>query len=207
MIALLGVLLLSAVLWTTASGAASTSISEPSGTYHVVLDATGKALPVTVVAKGFKPGSQVFVEACNGRTPSDPNWSPTLDCDSGTATAPAIADSTGTARFSKTDRNRMFTPVVGASPSKLFNCIAPHSTPPSDDLTSYTTCQIRVASNNVLPTDDQVFRAVVIGSGGSSGSGAAGVIFVIVMVLVLAGIAVGVVLWVRRRRTASAPAK
>jgi hypothetical protein len=198
--------LLSATLWSTASGAASTSITEPSGhTYHVEFDAGGKPLPVTVVATGFPPGRQVFLEQCNGRAPGEPRWSPTLDCDSGNAPAPAIADLGGTARFSKDDPNRVFAPVLGASPSRLFNCIAPHATPPGNGLTSYTTCQLRVSTNNAQQTDDQVFRSIDFGPGGSGGgSGAAVAVGVIGALIVLGGV-IGTVFWLRRRRPAGVP--
>jgi hypothetical protein len=205
--AVLGVtaaLVFPAALCTTAFAAGSTRITEPSGTYHVVLDASGRPQPVTVVATGFAPGTNVFVEECDGRAPSEPRWSPSLDCDLGNAPAPAIADSTGTARFSKNDHNRQFVPVVGAGPSNLFNCIAPHSTPPANQLTSYTKCQIRVSTNNTAATDDQVFRAVVIGSGGSGGGSGTAVAAGVIVVLVVVGAVVGTVLWLRRRRPAAA---
>lgn len=204
--AVIGALLFSVVPWATQSaGAASTKITEPSGdTYHAVLDANGAALPVTIVASGFRPGSQVFVEECDGRAPDDPTWSPTLDCDNGNAPAPAIADANGTARFSKDDRNRTFVPIVGASPGRLFNCVAPNGTPPANELTSYKKCQIRVSSNNVQATADQVFRTVVIGAGGdgSSGSSAAAVGFGLVVGFIVIGGVVVAILWFRQRRRA-----
>jgi hypothetical protein len=207
-VAVLGALaatLFSVTALTTAASADSTRITEPSGTYHVALDASGKALPVTVVATGFQPGTNVFVEECDGRAPSEPNWSPTADCDLGNAPAPAIADSTGTARFLNTDHNRLFVPIVGAGPSGLFSCIAPHATPPAT-LTSYTKCQIRVSTNNTAATEDQVFRPVVIGTSGGSGggSGTAATAGVIAAVIVVGAIVVGTVLWLRRRKPADA---
>src|SRR5262249_24512327 len=130
------------------------------------------------------------------------NWSPTLDCDNGNAPAPAIADEHGTATFSKDDRNRTFVPIVGASPSNLFSCGATNSTPAANGLTNYPTCQFRVSSNNVQATEDQVFRTVVIGSGGSdSGSKAPLIAGVVVVLLVIGGVA-GTVRWLRRRRPA-----
>jgi hypothetical protein len=194
--------LLPAMMGTTASGAASTRITEPADTYHVVLDASGNAGPVTVVATGFAPGTQVFAEECDGRSPSDPNWAPTSDCDPGNAPAPSIADPSGTVRFSNTDRNRLFVPFVGTSASGLFNCVAPHETPTNKQLPSYTKCQIRVSSNNTAATEDQVFRSIVIGtgSGGGSSSGSGTTLAVVVVALVVVGGIVAAVLLLRRRR-------
>ena len=185
-------------------GGAATRITEPSGTYHVTFDAQGKPLPVTIVAKGFPPQTQIFVEQCNARKPSDPGWSPGIDCDDGGAPAPAISDAQGTARFPAGDRNHSFLPVMGTSPSNLFNCIAPDAAQPNNDLNTFTTCQIRVSTNNATATDDQVFATLVFGGSTSgSGSGSAIVVVLLVAVFVIA-LALGGYFWRRRRRPAQA---
>src|SRR6478672_6473565 len=88
-------------LFTLAPAAgAATAITQPTeNPYHVALDAQGKPEPFTVVASGFPLRTAVFVEQCNGRSPSDPNWSPTVDCDIASSQAPVYADSKGIARF------------------------------------------------------------------------------------------------------------
>jgi len=151
-------------LFATAAGAAP-SIGEPHGSPYVVkLDAQGKPVPFTVVAKGFPPGSLVYVEQCNGRPPTAPNWLPTRDCDIGSSPAAAIADATGTARFPAGDLNHGFPAFVGLGPEGLFHCLTPDAKPTDDGLAYYRTCQIRVSSNNNVSTTDQVFQPIAFGS-------------------------------------------
>jgi hypothetical protein len=189
-LALSGALFAFAFATATATGAgADTRITEPTaGPIHVALDPAGKPVPFTIVAKGFSAGHLVFIEQCDGRPPSAPNWTPARDCDVGGAPAPVIVDSQGNARFSATDPNHRFQPVLGESPETLFNCVQPAGPKPSNLLTNYTTCQIRVSSNNVQATDDQVFAAIVFGStssgAGSSRAGLIGGIFAGVLVVV-----------------------
>src|ERR1700733_12007545 len=64
----------------------------------------------TVIATGYSPGQQVFVEQCDGNAPSVPNWDPTINCDSGSSPAPVIADSSGVAYFDATSANHAFVP-------------------------------------------------------------------------------------------------
>ena len=190
------------VVSTDAIGAA-TRITEPAGhTYQVKFDAQGKPRPFDVVAQGFPAGHQVFIEQCNGRPTSAPRWSPTLDCDVGNAPAPVIVDTRGMVRFSATDHNHAFVPVLGPSPSTLFNCVKPNGPNLDNGLTNYTTCQIRVSTNNTQPTDDQVFLSIVFGAGPSGGGGSSSIAIVAIAagLLVLAAIAARIL--VRRRRRA-----
>src|SRR5262245_44341154 len=82
------------------SGAGAAMIVEPTARPFVVpADTRGRPAPFTIVAAGFQPGRQVFVEQCDGKSPSGPNWSPTLNCDLGSSPAPVIAGSDGRAVF------------------------------------------------------------------------------------------------------------
>jgi hypothetical protein len=181
----------------------ATSITEPTGNpYQVPLDAQGNVVPFTVVAKGFPPNSNVFVMQCDGRHPSDPNWSPDRDCDSGTSPPPAIADASGTVRFDAANPNRRLVVVKGPSPQGIFNCVPQGTKAPNNLVRSFTTCQIRVSTNNAQPTADQVFVPIVFGSRGSSSSSSSSntwkVVVVAVAVVVLLAIGGGLLL-VRRR--------
>ena len=138
-----------------AAGAAS--IIQPTGTPHLTANA-----PLTVVASGFRPGQQVFVEQCDGKAPSAPQWSPTLDCDLGTSPPPTLASSNGQASFPASDANRAFRPFEGESPQSLFNCMSAGRKAPANGLPSFTNCQVRVSSNNAAATADQVFFPVVL---------------------------------------------
>jgi hypothetical protein len=197
---------LATVFVITPSSSAATRIVQPGDNpYHVVLDAQGKPQPFTVSATGFQPGHLVYLEQCNGRGPAEPNWSPSLDCDVGNAPPPAIVDKSGTATFATTDPDRKFTPFVGPSPSSLFNCLAPNGPHPNNGLTSYTNCQIRVSSNNVAATQDQVFSSIVFGGSGG-GSSHAGWLIALGAVLVVLAI-LGLFLVLRGRSSADAEPK
>src|SRR5215831_12103918 len=77
-----------------AGAAGAATIVEPSGTPTVVANA-----PMTVVATGFRPGQNVFIEQCDGTAPTAQGWDPTLNCDNGASPPPAIADDSGRAEF------------------------------------------------------------------------------------------------------------
>lgn len=152
-VVVLGVLLVSAFV----AGAAT--ITKPTGPYSVAADAKGNPAPFVVVASGFTAGSNIFAEQCDGNAPTTPQWSPTINCDLGSAPPPAIADANGVATF---EGQSMFQPFAGASPEHLFNCIAPGTSPPKNKLKTYTNCQLRVSSNNSSSTQDQTFMKLVL---------------------------------------------
>ena len=135
---------------------AATITTPNTNAFHVSADSNHNPLPFTIVATGYVPGSLVSVEQCDGKSPSAPGWSPTVDCDLGSAPAAAIADANGQVTFNANDPNRAFTPFKGESPQGLFNCLASGQTL-NNGLPSYTNCQIRVTSNVTVPTFDQAF--------------------------------------------------
>jgi len=195
-----------AVLLLGAGAAAETRIIQPTATpYHVHLDTTGKPIAFTVVASGFAPNANVFIVQCDGRAPSEPNWEPGRDCDPGTAPGAVSADAHGIARFDAANPNQKVLLTVGQSPEGIFNCTSPGTKPPSNGLRNFTTCQLRVSTNNTQATTDQVFLPIVFGdtSSGSSSTGwkAAVVIGGVVVLLIVA-----VALLLARRRTSSSTA-
>ncbi len=153
------VVVLGGVLLLTALVAGATTITKPSGPYAVAADAKGNPAPFVIVATGFPAGSNIFAEQCDGNPPTTPQWSPTINCDLGSAPPPAIADANGVVTF---DGQSMFQPVAGASPQHLFNCIAPGTSPPKNHLKTYTNCKVRVSSNNSASTQDQTFLAITL---------------------------------------------
>jgi hypothetical protein len=153
---------------------AATTITQPTGSpYAVALDSRGKPVPFTVVATGFPQFTSVFVEQCDGRSPTDPSWSPAADCDAATGQAAAVANAKGEVRFDAADPSLALRPFAGASPQQLFNCLAPGAKSPHNGLAEYRNCQIRVASNPTHVTADQAFLPIVLGTstGGVKASG------------------------------------
>lgn len=218
--AVAGTLLVGALLVTAlcAGAAAATGIAQPKGPYVARLDPQGKPVPFTVVATGFPAGSLVYVEQCDGRPTSAPNWLPTRDCDIGSSPAAAIADSTGTARFPAGDVNHGFPAFAGMGPEGLFSCLAPNAASLKNGLPEYRSCQIRVSSNNNVATADQVLMpftfvntavngagttAVPAATSGSSKSSNSTILVVVAAVVVVALGAIGA-FGLRRRRTATA---
>jgi len=139
-----------AVCWAASAAGAATIVEPTARPFVVAADARGRPLPFTIVASGFQPGRQVFVEQCDGTPPSAPNWSPTLNCDLGSSPAPVVAGSDGRAGFDAHDHNHAFIPFVGESPEALFSCSSP------------STCTVRVSTNNSTATSDQVFFAIAL---------------------------------------------
>lgn len=154
-----------------ASPAFAVTITEPSGNnVQVTLDAQKYAAPFTVTAAGFEPYENVFIEQCNGRPPAAADWTPTLDCDLGSAPAAAVADAGGKVTFAATDPNHAPFLFVGPSPQELFNCLSPKGTSPGNGSEDYRNCQIRVSTSNAAATDDQVFLAMTLPEGARTGT-------------------------------------
>ncbi|HEV7524792.1 MAG TPA: hypothetical protein VGP92_07495, partial [Acidimicrobiia bacterium] len=141
----------------------ASTITQPSGSPFVVPgDASGNPTAFTVVATGFAPNALVNVEQCDGVDHTVSGWNPTTHCDLGSSPAPVLADGAGTATFSASDNNHAFTPFKGESPQSLFNCLSPNdpALSPSNGLTDYRNCQIRVSTNNTAVTADQSFLTI-----------------------------------------------
>jgi hypothetical protein len=142
------------------------TITQPTGSpFAVPGDASGNPVPFTVVATGFPPSTQVYVETCDGVPSTATNWDPTIDCDNGASNAPVISSSTGVATFTAPG-NRQFVPVKGLQPTGLFACDAPGgpATTPAPTLGDWTNCQLRVSTSNTGPTTDQVFLTLTMPS-------------------------------------------
>jgi hypothetical protein len=142
--------------------AAAAVITEPAGPFAV----GGGPAAFRVVAQGFAPDANVFVEQCDGVPVSQAGWSPTIDCDLGSSPPPASADAIGVATF---DGSKIFQPFQGESPQSLFNCLSAHQAAPANRLRSYTNCQIRVSTNNASATTDQTLIAIVLPPPGTPG--------------------------------------
>ncbi|HEV7524789.1 MAG TPA: hypothetical protein VGP92_07480 [Acidimicrobiia bacterium] len=200
---------------------AAPAISAPRGNPYVVkVDAQGRPVPFTVSVTGFPAGSLVYVEQCDGRPPTSPNWLPTRDCDLGSSPAAAIVDAHGNARFPAGDPNHAFPAFTGLGPEGLFRCLSPGAAPGHDQLPEYRTCQVRVSSNNNVTTSDQVFLPIAFGSasapapttgstsakagsGGSSSSSSGTVIAAVAVLVVGAGVLIA---FARKRRRAAGTA-
>jgi hypothetical protein len=145
------------------AGPASAAFVTPTqNPFTVPGDSSGNPQPFTVTANGFSPHAQVKIEQCDGTDPSSKGWSPTVNCDLGSSPSIATADDTGTVTFPANDLNLHFTPFKGESPQSFFNCLSPNDPPlnPTDGLTDFRNCQVRVATSLTTVTADQQFFTI-----------------------------------------------
>ena len=123
-------------------------------------DVNGQPIPFTIKVAGFAPFTPVYIMQCDGVPWSDDKWKPTLDCDVGSAPAPAIAGGDGGAVFDVKDPNRVMKLFRGRSPQEQFNCLAPGDPSPKNALRDFRDCSLRVSTNNLERTADQVRLAL-----------------------------------------------
>jgi hypothetical protein len=160
---LLAVLCGSAALTFASPAAGAATITTPTGNPFVVpADAGGNPQAFTVSASGYPADANVFVEQCDGTSPTSVGWDPTVNCDLGSSPASAIADAGGNVTFDASDINRRFAPFRGPSPQGLFNCLSPTEPSPGNGLPDFTNCQMRVSTNNSAGTSDQVFLTLTL---------------------------------------------
>ena len=146
-----------------ATPAFATAITAPSSNpFTVSGDATGAPQPFTVTGSGFTAGSQVYVEQCDGVSPTAANYDPSEHCDIGTSPSGATVASDGTVTFPSTVNNFKFRPVKGVSPQSLFTCGAPSDTDPNDGIPYFENCQVRIATSRTATTSDQVYLTMVM---------------------------------------------
>ena len=150
-------------------GPAGAAITVPTGNPFVVPGVAGVPQAFTVTATGFTANSPVFVEQCDGVSPSAPGWTPTEHCDLGSSPSPAISNGSGVATFPANDLNLAFTPFKGASPQGLFNCLSPNQAALSNGLPNDRNCKLRVSSNNTVTTGDQAFLNLQLPDGARRG--------------------------------------
>lgn len=172
---------------------AATEIVEPGQEPYAVTITDGTVAPFNVEATGFKPGSVVYVEQCNGRAPNEPNWLPARDCDLGSSPAGALVDGDGRVAFSADDPNHRFQPFVGASPQELFNCVARGVQAPDNGLTNHETCQVRVSTSNLESTADQVFLPLSFGATPAESSSDSFPWIAVVIVVAAVAVVIGVI--------------
>jgi len=138
------------VLIGVAGTAFAGTISSPGpGPFTVPADGSGNPLPFTVTATGFGANTAISVEQCDGKSPADPSWSATEDCDLGSSPAPKNSDASGNVTFDASDVNHAFHPFRGDSPQDLFNCLGPNDPATNSGIDDYgangeANCQIRV---------------------------------------------------------------
>lgn len=152
-----------------ASPAFAGSFTSPTGTagspYAVPGDSQGTPQPFDITFGGFSQGNQVYVEQCDGVSPSTSGWTPIAHCDLGTSPAAVVANASGAGTFVGTDPNFGFTPFKGASPQGQFNCIATGEANPNNGLPTFTNCQVRISTNNTAVTADQAFLPISLPTG------------------------------------------
>ena len=72
---------------------AATVITAPTGNPFVVPgNAGGDPLPFTVTTTGFAADTSVYIEQCDGVSPTAIGWDPTTNCDLGSSPAPVVSD-------------------------------------------------------------------------------------------------------------------
>lgn len=166
----LGWFLAALVFASTFSGAraSAATIVKPVSPFVAPVDAAGHLVPIEVRATGFLRNTAVFVEQCDGVSPTTTRWEPTEHCDLGGSPAAANADASGSVTFSPSDSAHAFVPFVGESPQQIFNCNSSAGKAPSNGLPNFTNCQLRVSSNNTIATADQMFIALTLPAGASN---------------------------------------
>ncbi len=160
-------------LGVTSNAFATTQITTPSTSPYAIpgnISATlGSPNAITVVASGFTPGQNVYIEQCDGVDPATPTWSVSVDCDFGLSPGPAIADGSGNATFSGVGNNfQAFRD--GRDAQNKFNCVSIFDRPLNPNKPSYAVCRIRVSSNNSTVTGDQAFLSFTMPSIGAPGA-------------------------------------
>ncbi len=145
-------------------------------------DAKGNPLPPDVVSTNFPPNNSIFIEVCDGKSPSAQGYDVTIDCDN--TTSPTQIQSQGLTyqeMFKTSNHNEEVLPFRGMGGSDVFNCLAPEdvkpgtkpsasdgSVTPIGDTTkngnpidtgqpSWNNCKVKVSSNNASNTADQSF--------------------------------------------------
>lgn len=133
--------------------------------------------PFKIVAQGYTVGTQVFVMICDGNPSSAQGWSPTINCDNSTSPQAAQVVTCGVTTCATWDpavsNNQDIVVFDGEGPGQTFNCYYPGELDngvaysngqidPSDNLPSWTNCQIRVASTNGAVTSDQAFITLTL---------------------------------------------
>lgn len=171
-------------------------------------DAQGQPIPFTIKVAGFEPFTQVYIMQCDGVPWGDDLWKPTLDCDVGSAPAPAIAGKDGVAVFGAVDPNHVMKLFRGKSPQEQFNCLAPDDPSPKNRLRDFRDCSLRVSTSNLVRTPDQVkvllrFPAARTAAKRDGGDSKAPV-WLVVSLIVIAIVIVVAVLVRRARSRASA---
>ena len=150
------------VALTATAAPAFAAVTRPSSNpYTVLSDGSGNIRYMTVTASGFQPDDNVFIEQCDGTSPSSVFWDPTINCDLGSSPASAVANASGVVTFSATDVNHRFRPFAGDSPQGLFNCRAPGA-PVGSSNPSFTDCKMRLSTSNATGTSDQQFITLTL---------------------------------------------
>jgi hypothetical protein len=158
---------IAAAVIVASASAAYAAITSPTGNPFVVPnDGTGNPAPFSISASGFTANQPVFIEECDGRTPNVGTWDVSIDCDPGDTTPPHNADASGNVTFG-VGTDFQFTAFKGESPSSQFNCLSPNEAPlnPTNFLTDYRNCQIRVSSNNASKTGDESYLRIQLPDG------------------------------------------
>jgi hypothetical protein len=148
------------------------SISSPTSPFTWPGDSSGNPTTSVDITVNFPPApgtqhSTVFLEECDGVSPTTPGWDPNIHCDNGTSPAGGVTDANGNFTFSHTDANHAFTPSKGTLPSGSFDCLSPHDPAPNDGLPQFRNCQIRASTNNGAVTTDQTFITIVLPDAGA----------------------------------------
>ena len=141
---------------------AATIAVQPSSFIVPRVDDAGNPAHLTVTANGFPAGHAIFIEVCDGVSPTTLNWSPADHCDAATGNAPAFASSDGSVTFAGDDLNHRLELFKGESPQELFNCIGVNDPPTHNNLPDFSNCQIRVAETTGAPGGTDLYLPMVL---------------------------------------------
>jgi hypothetical protein len=165
--------------------------------------ANGNPIYRDVSFSGYPAGVPVYVEVCDGISPSSAGYDPADHCDPATSPS-SLPGPSGT--FQASDFNHKFRPFKGESPQSIFICLSPNDpVPPNpNSLPVFRNCQLRISTNKVAVTGDQAYLTLTLPDA-SGGGEVPEVPYAVVLPLGAAAIG-GAFFFIRKRRAAHAAA-
>jgi hypothetical protein len=104
----------------------------------------------------------VYVQQCDGVSPSTPSYTVSEHCDLASGNTPVNANASGAATFDASDPTARLNVFKGKSPQELFNCLSPNDPALSNGLSNFRNCQVRVSGGTPADTTEQAFFTIVL---------------------------------------------
>jgi hypothetical protein len=188
--------------------AGATFTTPNSNPFTVPADGSGNPVPFDVTVSGFAPHALVYLEICDGVSPSSPGYDAADHCDPGSEGPAPTADNNGVATFPAASQFHV-APFKGLSPSQSFYCLAPND--PNGDNSfgpswgntgvnpQHLSCQLRATTNPSSSASGDQFISLIL----PAGSGPVTPEVPYAVILPIAGVAVAGAFFIIRKRRAS----